>query len=109
MAAEVASLLSEREVSVPWQYGARTGRGLFDRRGSMQQLSHGAAIVQQDTLYVARGSIPDLAEESELLVGEVGQDLADGVTAFNVGFFGPIEDGLIISIALTGGPAGVGA
>jgi hypothetical protein len=106
LASDLAGAFEEFELTVPVQCGGSSTRAFFNRAGSIVKSGGVPVQVEHDTLFIQRGALdPDLGQEVQVQVGEVGADPDDEDPWYRVTLIEPIEDGLLQSVAIGGGTA----
>jgi hypothetical protein len=104
LADDTALLFAERSQTRPVLYGARSTRAFFDQAGSVRSMGRGVGVqVEKDTLYIQKDTLGAIVSDTTIIVGEVGAESAAGGMEYSVNYVGPIDDGMIIAIALSGG------
>jgi len=107
LADDLAGAFEELELTVPVSCGDASTRAFFNRAGSVVKSSGVAMQVEHDTLFIQTNSLaPDLAEDAQLQVGALGAAAVDvdNDPWYDAKSIMPIEDGLLQSVAIAGGP-----
>lgn len=101
--AALLEMFAVPELTNPVQLGAATARGFVDSAGQFVPLA-GTDVRQVGTvLYLPKGALPGLAQDAELVIGEVGAETAAGGKTYTAGEPSPIDDGLILAVPLGSG------
>lgn len=101
--AALHAMLATPELTHPVTLGAASTRGIVDAAGQMVPVA-GTEVQRIGTvLYVAKDSLPGLAQGAVLTVGALGAASAVGGRSYRAGAPEPIDDGLLIAVELGGG------
>jgi hypothetical protein len=106
LASDLAGAFEELELTVPVQCGDASTRAFFNRAGSIMKSGGVGVQVEHDTLFIQTGALaPELAQEAHVQVGALGAESDAEDPWYRVTLVEPIEDGLLQSVAIAGGPA----
>lgn len=101
--AALQDMMSVPELTVPVQFGDASARGLFDQAGTEIPLGRAEIQISGPVLFVAKGALPALDVEVEILVGELGAASAASGRRYQVHQINPVQDGLVLACQIGGG------
>ncbi|MHB1297291.1 MAG: head-tail joining protein [Gemmatimonadaceae bacterium] len=101
--AALTEMFACAELTHPVTLGAARARGIYDEAGELMPAGTMQVQVVGPVLFLQKGSLAGLTEQSRITLGEVGAASAAGGREYVVHELNPIQDGQIIACRLGGG------
>jgi hypothetical protein len=101
--AALSATFATRVLTSPVTLGDASTRGFYDEAGELMPAGTMQVQVVGPVLFLQKGSLAGLTENSRITVGEVGAASADGGRQYVVHELNPIQDGQIIACRIGGG------